>query len=171
MKGVKGSIFLKSLSPKIAVKVIESFDRVTALVVGVCWAGAALMIGFALYTVNLTVTAKHAAETALVAEPVLPKAVHRKIEARDVQGLIDRLQHRYPDLIITFKNSLSISAADGSKFHDWLNVLSYMDEISPQNRWNMEEFCVGRCSGNVLMQATLTGEKITFEKPQLEEKK
>ncbi len=167
---MKTQIFLKALSPKVAMKVLESFDRVTALIVGACWAGTALMIGFTVYTVNLTFTAKRTADSALIAEPILPKIVHKKVEAHDVQALVDRFQHRYPNLSITFKGSLAITASDGSKFHDWLNVLSYLDAVSPQIRWNLDEFCVGKC-GNDLMLAVMSGEKVSFEKPQPDEKK
>jgi len=166
MKRIPTKLVLKALSPKTALRVVESFDRVTTLVVGVSWAAAAIMIGFAVYTVNLTVHAKHDADLALVAEPVLPKIVHKKVEARDVKSMMDQLQHRYPTIIFSFKNNFSITSADGAHFHDWLGVLSYIDTISPQYHWALSDFCVGKCGNAEIMQATLNGDKVFFEKPQ-----
>ncbi len=170
MRRPKHQIILKVLSPRIVMKAINSFDRVMALIVGTCWIAAAVMLGFALYTVNLSVSAKHAAEAALVAEPQLPKIAHKKVEPHDVQALVDRLQHRFPNLTITFQNTLNIGASDGLKFHDWLSVLAYVDTVSPQIHWVLQQFCVGKCGGD-LMQASLMGEKISFEKAQPETKK
>jgi hypothetical protein len=167
MSPVNPKIVLKALSPKFMMRAIESFDRVTALIVGICWAAAAVMIGFTLYALSLSSHARQGAETAQIAEPVLPKIVRRKVDAHDVQNVVDRFQRRYPGLSITFKGTLNISASDGAKFREWLAALSYIDAVAPQIHWTMEEFCVGHC-GSDLMAAVLAGEKVSFEKPQLE---
>jgi hypothetical protein len=164
-------ILLKAISPKLMTKAVQAFDRSTTIVVGACWAAALLMIGFALYTLHLSVATKLAAESALVAEPNLPQIVHKQIEPREAQVLVDRLQHLYPDISFAFRNNLlAVVATDGSKFRQWLMALGYIDTISPQFHWGIQEFCVGNCGSHDLMKVVLSGEKISFEKPQLDSK-
>ena len=156
---------LRVLSTKIATQAIQAFDRSTTVVVGACWAAAILMIDFALYTLHLSVVTRHSAEIALIAEPNLPRIVRNKIEPREAQALVDRLQRLYPEISFTYHNNLTVIASDGSKFRQWLMALGYVDTMSPQFHWAIQEFCVGNCGGHDLMKAVLTGEKITFEKP------
>jgi hypothetical protein len=162
------AVLLRALSPKLTTKALQTFDRATTIVVGACWGAALLMVVFALYTVSLAASTKRAAEEALVAEPVLPKIVRQPISAHEEQQLVDRLQHLYPDIVFTLggDQSLTVRASDGSKFHEWLAAVSYLDSASAQYRWSVKEFCVGKCVANELMHAVLVGEKVSFEAPQ-----
>ncbi|HUY67739.1 MAG TPA: hypothetical protein VMV79_00375, partial [Alphaproteobacteria bacterium] len=139
----------------------------TMVVVGACWGAALLMVVFALYTVHLSAAAKQDAVKALVAEPILPQIARAHIDTRDAQALTERLQHDYPDLKFTLgrDGSLQVVATDGAQFREWMTALSYIDTISPQYRWSMQEFCVGKCSGSGLMSATLIGERVSFKAP------
>jgi len=162
------SLLLKVISPKIASKALQAFDRATTVVVGTCWAAAILMMVFAAYTITLTVSAKRAADAALVAEPSLPKIVNKTIEPHYAQQMVERLQHRYPEITFSLQNNQNVvvTAIDGARFRQWLTALSYIDTISPEYHWSIQQFCVGHCTGSELMRATLTGEKISFEAPQ-----
>lgn len=159
---------MKALKARIATKAMQTFDRSTVIVVGACWGVAILMMLFAVYAVILSASTRRAAETAAASEPILPKAVHKPINAHDAQSLVDRLKRLYPDLTITLNNdgSVNMSTNDGPKFREWLIAVSYIDVMAPQFRWAIREFCVGKCSGAGLMHAVLTGEKISFEAPQ-----
>ena len=161
-------LFIKILSPKVAAKAVQSFDRATTVVVGACWGAAILMMAFAVYTTMISVSTKRQAENAEIAEPILPKIVRKGIEPRVAQGLVDRLKRLYPDLTFALANNqvLTVTAIDGSKFRQWLTALSYIDAISPQYHWTMTQFCVGKCTGNEIMRANLTGEQIALEAPQ-----
>jgi hypothetical protein len=158
---------LKSMSPKFVTKSIRTFDRATTIVVGACWGAAIVMMAFALYAVSLSASTHRAAETAAASEPVLPLVVRKPMDVHDTQALLDRLQHRFPDIKFALGNdqSVTVSTADGSKFREWLTVLGYIDTISPKYRWTIKEFCVGKCPNNPLMHAVLKGEKISFETP------
>jgi len=164
--------FIKSFSPKIANKALQTFDRSTTVVVGACWAAALLMMIFAIYTVSLSVSARRAAETALVAEPNLPKIGHESIDPRVAQMMVDRLRRRYPEVVFNLQGNqnLTVTAIDGSKFRQWLTALSYIDTISPEYHWSLSQFCVGKCPGNEIMRAVLSGERISFESPSLDKK-
>lgn len=161
-------LILRSFSPRIAAKALQTFDRATTVVVSACWGAAILMMAFAIYTTMLSVSAKRASDTALVTEPSLPKIVRKNIEGRSAQVMVERLQRRYPDVIFSLSNnqSITITAVDGGKFRQWLTALSYIDTISPEYHWSISAFCVGKCPGNEIMRAVLTGERISFEAPQ-----
>lgn len=159
-------LLMKVLSPKIVSKAVQTFDRATMVVVGACWTAAMLMMAFAVYTTILTVSSKHAAESALATEPSLPKMVRKGVDPRYAQSMVERLKRRYPDIGVTFERDLlRITTVDGTKFHEWLNSLSYIDTISPEYHWSIQKLCVGKCGGE-LMQAVLSGEQISFEVPQ-----
>jgi len=160
-------VIFKALQMKFATKAMQTFDRATMVVVGVCWGAAMLMIIFALYAVVLSASTRRAAETAAAAEPVLPKIVRKSIDLNDAQPLVDRLQHRFPNINIALNSdqSINISTLDGPKFRDWITAVSYIDTISPKYRWSIKEFCVGKCTGGALMRAVMVGERITFEPP------
>jgi len=160
-------LYIKALSPKLTAKALQTFDRATTVVVSACWAGAILMMAFAVYTTMLSVSAKHAAETAIVEEPALPKINHKSIDQRAAQTVVDRMVHRYPDINFSLANNqtLTVTAIDGSKFRQWLTALSYLDTISPEYHWSIQQFCVGKCHGNELMHAVLIGEKVYLEAP------
>lgn len=159
---------MKALKLRFATKAVHTFDRATMIVVGVCWGAAIMMVLFALYAVILSASTRRAAETAAASEPILPTTIHKPIELRESQPLVERLKHRFSDITITLNNdqSVTLSANEGAKFREWLMAMSYIDVMSPQYRWTIKEFCAGKCSANVLMRAQLTGEKISFEAPQ-----
>jgi len=169
---IDSKIILKAISPKMIGRAIRTFDRATVVVVGVCWGAALVMMAFALYAVSLSASTRHAADALAASEPSLPKIVHKAIEEREAKALADQLQRRYPTINIGIGNDqlITITASDGNKFREWLNVLSYIDTISPQYRWSLRELCVGKCIGSALMRAALVGEKISFEAPQVPDK-
>jgi hypothetical protein len=166
------NLLLKVVSPKIAKKAIQTFDRATTVVVGACWAAAVLMMAFALYTVSLAVSSKHASEAALIAEPKLPKIKRTNIDAQSLQAMVDRLKRRFPDITFTIQNNqaLKVSTLDGSKFRQWLTVVSYIDTISPGLNWSIQDLCVGKCTSNELMRTVLIGERISFESASSDQK-
>jgi hypothetical protein len=139
-------LLVKVLSPKIAAKAVQSFDRATTIVVAACWGAAILMMAFAIYTTLTAVSAKRQAENAEIAEPSLPKVVRKNIEPRAAQGLVERLKRLYPDITFNLANNqaLTVTAIDGSKFRQWLTALSYIDTISPEYHWTLTQFCVGK---------------------------
>ncbi|HEU0117820.1 MAG TPA: hypothetical protein VFR09_04230 [Alphaproteobacteria bacterium] len=160
-------IIMKSLSPKLISKALASFDRAMTVVVGTCWGAALLMMAFAVYTMSLSVSARHAADDAAAAEPNLPQIVHKPIEQRGEQIMVERLQHGFPGITFTLQaQALTVTAVEASKFREWLTALSYIDTISPEYHWTIQQFCVGKCHNNEMMHAVLTGEKISFEAPQ-----
>lgn len=170
------SLYAKILDPSFFSKAMQAFDRATMLIVSVSWGGAVLLTLFALYTVNLSVSAKRQVVEAAAMEPSLPRIVTRAPEAKEMKPIVERLQKRFPELTFTLANdqSLTVAAVEGSKFRTWLTVLSYIDTISPQYRWQMKDFCVGvQCSATTPMRAILTAQKITFSSPGVtdEEKK
>ncbi|MDX2027110.1 MAG: hypothetical protein SFW62_00570 [Alphaproteobacteria bacterium] len=159
--------FLKSLSPQMMAKAVQTFDRATTVVVSVCWAAALLMVVFAIYTLSLSVSTRREAEMATAVEPNIPKIAHKPMDPRSAQMVIDRMQRRFADINFALRGSnIMVSANDGGKFRQWLTALSYMDTVSPEFRWSIQDFCVGKCTGNELMRTVLTGERITFEAQQ-----
>jgi hypothetical protein len=166
MKHEYKAIF-KAMGMRFATKAVRTFDRATVVVVCVCWGVAVLMIAFAMYAIILSASTRHASETAAASEPILPKIVRKPIDTRDSRPLVDRLQHRYPEINVTLNNdqTVTISADSGPRFREWLTAISYIDIMSPQYRWTIKDFCAGKCVGGVLMRAVLSGEKISFEAP------
>lgn len=162
---------IKAVSPRLMAKAIESFDRATAVVVISCWVAAVLMTGFALYTVNLSIQAKRAADSVMSVEPIIPQIKQKPVDAREVQPLVERLKNLYPGVAFVYRNNLDVTAGDGNRFRDWLAAVGYVETIAPQYHWTMSHFCVGKCGGHDLMAATLSGEKVTFELPQPNAKK
>lgn len=168
---VEPSIIMKAMSSRMVTKALQKFDRATTVVVGACWAAAVLIMALAVYTTILSVSAKRAANDAIAAEPVLPKIVRSNIDNRYLQLLLERLQHQFPEVVFSIEKnqSLQVSALDGSKYRQWLTALSYIDTVSPEYHWSISKFCVGKCSGEI-MRAVLTGEKISFQAPQPDDK-
>jgi len=160
-------LIFRAMKPKIAAKALQTFDRATAVVVGVSWAAAILMMVFAIYVSSLAMSAKHASENAQATEPNLPKIIHGKINQREIQMMVEGMQHRFPDIKFNMQGSegLIVSTNDGNQFRQWLTALSYIDTIKPQYHWSMQQFCVGKCANNELMRAILVGETISFEMP------
>ena len=81
--------------------------------------------------------------------------------------MVDRLKHRFPDLIIGIQNdqSIKINSGDGSQFRQWLTALSYIETIAPEYNWSLESLCVGKCAKGDVMNAALKAEKVTFSAP------
>lgn len=80
---------------------------------------------------------------------------------------LDRLQRQFPDIRFDVgqNQTLIIKSDDGSKFHQWISALSYVDTMAPQFRWNIKEFCVGGCGTQGLMRAVVEGKKTAFSLP------
>ncbi len=162
------SLYAKIFNPALIGKVLYTFDKATMVVVSATWGAILLLILFALYTVNLSVEAKRQMLESAAMEPDLPRILTRRPEASEIRPLLERLQKRFPEIGFSLANdlTLTVTASDGAYFRTWLTVLSYIDTISPQYRWQIKEFCVGtQCRGSVPMQAFLTAQKITFSAP------
>ncbi len=161
--------FLSSvLSPALVTKVVQTFDKATMVIVSVSWGGAVVLMLFALYTLNLSVSAKKQVAEAAAMEPSLPRIVTRPPEAAEMKPIVERLQKRFPDIgfNLAADQTLTVTAVDGGRFRTWLTVLSYIDTISPQYRWQLKDFCVGaQCAATTPMKAVLTAQKITFSAP------
>jgi len=164
---------VKSLSPALMSKALRTFDRVTLLVVGISWAVTIAIMLLALYTIHLSVVAKKEAETALVAEPVLPLVKRTPVGGKEIQVMVERLQRRYPEINVAFtNNAFTLDASNGSKYHTWLAALGQVDTLNPQFHWKIKEMCVGSMCGNQpLMSISMVGEKVAFETPSKDDKK
>ena len=163
--GTDLSSFSRAFAPRVMQKAIQAFDTATVVIVGSCWGGAIVIMLFALYTLNMSVTAKRQVIEAAAAEPALPRMVTRPPELSELKPITERLQKRFPEIGFTLgtDKSLAVTAQQGPKFRTWLTVLSYIDTISPQYRWQIKEFCVGgQCSASVPMKAVLIAQKISF---------
>ncbi|MDD5586032.1 MAG: hypothetical protein PHY92_03620 [Alphaproteobacteria bacterium] len=155
----------KSFAPGVMVRAIRAFDRATIVVVLTCWAGALLIMTFALYTLNLSVTAKREMAAAAAGEPALPRIVAKGPETAEIQPLVDRLKKQFPAITLNLgrDQTLTVSTMDVGNFRLWLTVLGYIDTALPQYRWTMNEFCVGsKCDRTMPMMAILKPEKISF---------
>lgn len=159
------SSYAKMMSPGLVARALQTFDKGTIVIVSVSWGAALVIVLFALYTLNASVAAKRQMIDAAAGEPSLPRMSTRAPEVKEIKPLVDRLQKRFPDINFSLgtDRSLTVSATDGSRFRIWLTVLSYIDTISPQYRWQMKDFCVGvQCANSVPMRAILTAQKISF---------
>lgn len=158
----------KAFTPRFVSKAIDTFDKASAVIVGVCWGGALLIVLFAMYTVQLSVEAKKDTVEAMAMQPSLPKMRKKSPKVAEIQPIVDRLQRRFPSLVFNLGRdlSLTVTATDGNMFRNWLTVLSYIDTISPQYSWEIMKFCVGmRCPGSVPMRAILAAKKVSFTIP------
>lgn len=166
-------VILKALSPRMLAKIVRGFDRATMLIISVCWAVTITIMLFALYTINQSVEAKKEAEAALATEPVLPTIRRGPVGGKELQTMIDRLQHRYPEITVNWQNNMLVLAgANGGVYRQWLNAIGQVDTLYPQFHWKISGLCVGKnCNGQNIMTVELTGEKISIEMPQLDEKK
>lgn len=167
------SALLKALAPSMLARAVRAFDRATLLIISICWAATFAVMICALYTINLSVSAKRAAEEALATEPALPLIDHRGVGGKDLQTMIDRLQRRYPEVSINWQNGvLSLTGANGGRYHQWLMAIGQVDTLYPQFHWKIHSLCVGTgCNGQNLMTMELVGERVSFEMPQVSEKK
>lgn len=161
---------LKALSPSMIAKVVQTFDRFTLVIIGISWLVTIIIMLFALYTVNLAVSAKKEAEQALADEPALPVITRIPVgNSKEIQIMLERLQHRYPEVNVGWQNGgLIITGANGSRYHQWLMAIGQVDTLYPQYRWKIKEFCVGATCGDnkPLMGIDLVGEKVSFQMPQ-----
>lgn len=159
-------LIIKTLSPRIVAKVLSSIDKSTAIVVGSVWAAAVVVLVMASYAVHAAVLAKRAATEAIAAEPVLPVMTTTNMTAADVRVVSERIQRQFPDLKIEVDGSqaLIVRSEDGTKFHEWITALSYIDSVAPHYRWSFRDMCVGRCNSG-LMKAVVVGQKPVFALP------
>jgi hypothetical protein len=158
----------KFFSPRLVAKAVATLDKSTAIVVGVCWIAALVTLGAALYAVHGAVSAKRDADAALVAEPVLPAAQTTPLNDAEIATTLDRLKRQFPDLKFEAgaNQSIIVKSNDGGRFHEWITALGYVDSMSPQFHWMLNDFCVGKCPGSDLMKATVAGERVTYTLPQ-----
>ncbi|MDE2030291.1 MAG: hypothetical protein KGI97_06985 [Alphaproteobacteria bacterium] len=168
MRGNNANLLLKFLSPRLVAKAVATLDKSTAIVVGICWGVAMTTLVVTLITVHAAIDERKAADEAIVAEPILPVAKTVKIVPAEVRKLIDQMTRQFPDVKFEATNggSMIIRGGDGNKFHEWISALSYIDTISPQYRWLLDSFCVGHCTGQDVMRAEVSGQKVTFSLPE-----
>ncbi len=157
----------KLFSPHLVMKAMQTFDRATTLVVSVCWGVATFMVIAAVYTLMISISARHEADTALVVEPALPKISHQPMDPKGAQKVFDRMQHRFSDINFSLRGKdLLVASGDGTKFHQWLMALRICRyHFSRRFHWTINEFCVGKCANMELMHASLTGDHVNFETP------
>ncbi len=165
---VDRNLMLKFLSPQVISKAVTTLDKYTTIVVSACWAAALVILILAVFSVRGAVTAKKDADAALVAEPVVPSVQKAAIEARETQATMDRMARQFPDIKFEAGGSQSIviKSVDGARYHEWVSALSYIDSMSPQIHWTLDELCVGNCKGSDLMRAVVSGERLRFSLPQ-----
>ena len=158
---------VRALSPRLVSKALVALDKSTAVVISVCWTAAFVTLILAVFAVHGAVAAKKEAAQAAAAEPVLPKVANASLNPREIKAVLDRLQRQFPDVRIEpgQNQTLVIKSDDGSKFHQWISALSYVDTMAPGFRWTLREFCVGSCGGQGLMRAVVSGQKTTFSLP------
>jgi len=159
--------FLKIFSPRIVAKALVTLDKSTAVIISACWAAALVTLILAVFAVHGAVSAKKEAADAQVLEPVLPKATTTAMTPRELQSIVERLQHQFPDIKFEMgaNQVIVVRCLDGSKFHQWITALGYIDTMSPDFRWTMPDFCVGNCDNHDLMRAAVTGQKVSFSLP------
>lgn len=159
--------FVRAISPRIMAKVLRSFDKGTLLIIATCWAATVAVMIFALYTVNASAAAKRETIEALATEPVLPEIKRSGIAGKELQTMIDRLQHRYPELVVVWQNNaLTIAGANGGVYRQWLNAIGQVDTLYPQFHWKIKGMCVGKvCGGQYIMNIDLVGDRATIDMP------
>jgi len=160
---------MRVFSPSRISRALNSLDKSAGLIVGVCWLAALVMLVLAIYAVHGAVSSKREAATAMSTEPVLPTISNTPATPREIQLIIERLQRQFPDIKIETRQGqgqiLAVTSSDGSKFHQWITALSYIDTMSPQYSWTLREFCAGACAGNQIMSAVVSGQRITLSAP------
>ncbi|MBV8061935.1 MAG: hypothetical protein JO126_06795 [Alphaproteobacteria bacterium] len=170
MKQYSPALIIKSFSPDVLSRVIMTFDKATIAIVATCWAATIVMGALALFAVNQSVAARDAADHAMAVEPALPIMSRHPMEGREGQAVLTRFTHRYPDLVVNYKDAFIISATDGSKYQEWVTSLDYLESLAPKYQWQISELCIGTKCGQSVMTAVLKGDRIAFEMPQLETK-
>jgi hypothetical protein len=161
-------LLIRVFSPRVIARAIATLDKSTALIVSAAWLAALVTLILAVFAVHGAVSSQKEAMDARISEPALPQATTTPIAQRDTQTIIDRLQHQFPDIKFDIApgQAISVKSPDGSKFHQWITALGYIDTMAPEYRWTLSEFCVGACSNQDLMRATVTGQRVVFSLPQ-----
>jgi hypothetical protein len=162
-------LLIRSLSPRLVSKALNALDSSTAIVISACWAAAFVMVILAVFAVRGAVSSQRESAEARAIEPNLPVIKSEPISSRDTQDIVGRLERQFPDIKFDAKQgqALVIKTDDGSKFHQWITALSYIDTMAPQFRWTLREFCTGAScgSGQGIMNAVLTGQKMVLSMP------
>lgn len=164
---------MKALSPKVFGRIMMTFDKMTLLIVSICWAMTALVMMFALYTVHLTVEVKKSVDAALATEPKLPEMRQTGVGGKELTALLESLKQQYPDIKVIWKNNnLTLSGTSGNQYHQWLLAIGQVDTLYPQFHWSINGLCIGKeCGDQNLMLVTLSGRMISLEMPTTDEKK
>ena len=163
----------RAFAPRMINKAMQTFDNASMVIVSICWGGALVVMMFAMYTVQLSVDTKKDVVEAMATQPSLPVMKKKKPKSKEIQPIVDRLQRHFPKVNFNLGRdlSLTVSATDGNMFRKWLTILSYIDTISPEYRWEIVELCVGmKCPGSVPMKAVLAAKKVTFQAPKLKKR-
>ncbi len=165
---MNNKLMLKIFSPRIVAKAVMAMDKSTAVIISAFWLAALVTLILAVFAVHGAVSSKKEAADAKVAEPVLPVISNTSLSPVDIQKIMDRMQHQFPDVKFDTgaNQTIIIRSNDGSKFHQWITALSYVDTMEPQYRWMINDFCVGTCGNQDMMKATVTGHKVVFSLPQ-----
>lgn len=165
----KLSLF-EGASAELIQRAFLSLDKMSAVIVGICWTAALIMLAAALYTIHLASGESREIEAALAAEPSLPKIDIKAVDREEIKKLAERLMKRYPEGL-TFAPSnegfLSVTTTDATFFGDWITGIGYAQTIAPDIAWQFDRFCVGpECSNNTMMQAILKGTRISYKIPE-----
>lgn len=159
----------QALNPKLAARALRAFDKSITIVVSASWTAALLVVLLAIYATHGALTVKRDEEKLQAIEPALPQVTRNAPGKKELEPLVDKLRKRFPDFNIELDRDqrLYIRNNDPALFRQWLVLVSYVDTMSQDLRWNLQEFCVGQqCPGNSLMTAMLAAEKISFAAPE-----
>ena len=165
---IDAKLFIRVFSPRLVSKALNTLDRSTSVVIGVCWSAALVTMVLAVFAVHGAVSSRRDAAEAIAVEPVLPIISSVPMNSHEIQSIADRLQRQFPDIKFEPKQGqlLVVRSDDGLKFHQWITALSYIDTMASQFRWTLKEFCTGNCgSGQGIMNAVLTGQKMMLSSP------
>jgi hypothetical protein len=163
---------LRAFAPGRAAHALKMLEKSTALIVSTCWLAALVTLALAIMAAHGAVSFKKEVVKAVAVEPVLPTITANPISQNEIQMLADQLRHQFPEIRIDVKNpqgkasgAIEIGTDDGSRFHEWITAISYLDTMAPQYRWTLGAFCTGACPGGHLMTAALTGQKLVISMP------
>lgn len=157
-------LLVRAFAPNRIAPILNSLDRSTGVIIGSCWLAAFAMLLLAFFSVRGAVSAQKEALAALASEPILPSIQNVPLAARELQSMAEQLQRQFPNIKIAVKTGqngrqgVEIKSEDGSRFHEWITSISYVDTMAPRFHWTLQEFCVGTCTQG-LMSALVTGQK------------
>ena len=163
------SFIRQTLNPKVSFQALRTFDKAITIIVSVSWTAALLVVLLAIYATHGALTFKRDQEKLLATEPALPQVTRNAPSKKELEALTDRLKKSFSGFNIELDRDqrLFIRNNDPALFRQWLVLISYVDTISQDLRWNLQEFCVGQqCPGNSIMSAMLGAEKIGFAEPE-----